>query len=528
MLLRIKIPQRLINLYAWVLEVVPTPQFIAFFAIFVAVAASTFYYFDDTLIAYGDAESHLNIAKRVVHSMTPGIAQVGGIWLPLPHLLMVPFVFFEPLYRTGLAGAIVSGSAYVISAIYLFKTVELLTRNKFIAFTAALIFILNPNVLYMQATPMTELTLIVFFILSSYYFIRFLYNQANIMHLILAAFFGFCASLSRYDGWFLVIIEAFILYCLYAFNRKQWMKLQGLLVLFCTLAFFGVFLWLAWDYLILGDPFYFTNSQFSAKSQQQSWLSRGELPAYHNLTQSILYYTVTAMSNIGVIVFGLALVGFVMYLKHKENKARYFTALLLLVPFIFYVVTLYLGQSIIFIPSLTPVSFEWRLFNVRYGIMMVPFAAVFCAYLFGQLKYLGRLVIVGLLVFQYALYAVGYSPTVTLADGVEGLSYAKRPDAEYWLKMHYDGGNLLMDDYARTISPVRSGLHMQNVIYIGNKPYWQESLEHPEKHATWIVMQKNDTVWMSLYENPYRRAELFKHYQKVYTSDEILIFRKPL
>jgi hypothetical protein len=308
------------------------------------------------------------------------------------------------------------------------------------------------------------------------------------------------------------------------------MKLQGLLVLFCTLAFFGVFLWLAWDYLILGDPFYFTNSQFSAKSQQQSWLSRGELPAYHNLTQSILYYTVTAMSNIGVIVFGLALVGFVMYLKHKENKARYFTALLLLVPFIFYVVTLYLGQSIIFIPSLTPVSFEWRLFNVRYGIMALPFAAFFAGYLFHRTKAAGRGVLLLMIAFQMALFIAGYSPVITLADGIEGLSHAKRPDAEQWIKKNYDHGLVLMDDYARTISIVRSGIPMNETIYVGNHPYWDDSLRYPERYATWIVMQKEDSIWNALYANEKARGHLFKYFQKTYTSPEILIFKriKPL
>jgi len=103
-------------------------------------------------IAYGDAESHLNIAKRVTQSLTPGFSQLGGVWLPLPHIFMIPFVFFDPLWRSGTAGAIVSGIAYVISCMFLYKLTLLLTGNKPAAFFAFLVFALNPNILYMQST----------------------------------------------------------------------------------------------------------------------------------------------------------------------------------------------------------------------------------------------------------------------------------------------------------------------------------------------------------------------------------------
>ncbi len=39
----------------------------------------------DIILAYGDAQSHINISKRAVDSITPGFAQLGGVWLPLPH-----------------------------------------------------------------------------------------------------------------------------------------------------------------------------------------------------------------------------------------------------------------------------------------------------------------------------------------------------------------------------------------------------------------------------------------------------------
>ncbi len=515
--------------------------------------ATIWSFFNGYIIAYGDAESHLNIAKRVIDSLTPGFAQLGGIWLPLPHIFLIPFVYFDWLWRTGLAGSIVSGIAFIISAVYIYKLANLLTKNNLASFLAALVFISNPNILYLQSTPMTELSLIVFFILSSYYFILFLKDE-ELLPLIMAAFFGFCATLSRYDGWALVLMEAGILFLYYfpiAFGiggsdskeeesedissekgknlfKETWSLFEGRLILFSTLAFVGIALWLFWGFLILGDPLYFTHSQFSANSQQQSWLSRGELPAYHNLIVAFKYYFVTAMSSSGIIIFITSILGMLVFLFDRKKENRFFVLLLLLVPLFFNVATLFLGQSVIFIPSLTPTTFEWTLFNVRYGVMMAPFAAIFFGYFVARRSAFGKTLLVALIISQAMLYFIGFSPVLAFQDGTHGLSsfIAKIPDAQYFIANNYDHGMVLVDDYARTISIIRTSIPMKEIIYVGNKPYWEESLTEPQKYARWIVMHRNDAVWRNIYDRPEVNARLFKYFNKVYTSEDILIFRR--
>ena len=518
-----------------------------------AIGATAYAYHRGIIVAYGDAESHLNIAKRVVSNLTPGLAQLGGIWLPLPHLLMVPLVTSDFLWRSGLAGSIVGGLSYVISAVYIYRLLRLMTRHTWASVIGTSVFLLNPAVLYLQATPMTELPLIVFFVLSSYYFVRFIYDRQDILALIYAAVFGFCATLSRYDGWFLVAMEAGIVVLLYlpltwrwtrhqvwrlpriawqknsaigTTKRQLWQAMEGRFVLFATMAFFGIALWLAWDALILGDPLYFTHSQFSASSQQQGWLARGELPTYHHLWLSFSYYFVTAMNNSGVLPFFTAVIGAVAYLAHRKNSHRWIVALLLLAPFVFYVVTLFLGQSVIFIPHVTPTTFEWTLFNVRYGVMMVPVTAVFLGYLWYSSRNGAKWLIISILIGQLGLYGIGYSPVLSYRDGIVGLSASKRTTAETWMHDHYDSGLVLMDDFARTMSVIRSGIPMQQTIYIGNKPYWEESLQQPEKYASWIIMQEHDTVWDTLLDNGPLEQRLYTHFAKVYTSPNILIFHR--
>src|SRR5258706_6467955 len=152
---------------------------LTFFAANFSFAAAAYYFRKGELLLYGDAESHLNISKRIIDSLTPGFAQLGGIWLPLPHLLLVPLVASNYLWHTALAGAIVSGVAYVISAICIYKITLLLLNKRVPAFFSFLIFACNPNILYMQTTALTELPLIAFSLLSIYFFFTFLKNDEN-------------------------------------------------------------------------------------------------------------------------------------------------------------------------------------------------------------------------------------------------------------------------------------------------------------------------------------------------------------
>src|SRR5690348_10959293 len=95
----------------------------------VMTAAAVLFYRAGATLAYGDAEAHLNIARRVIDSRTPGWFQLGTTWLPLPHLLLIPLVRHNFLWQSGLAGAIVSGAAISIAAGFLFAAVQRLFSN---------------------------------------------------------------------------------------------------------------------------------------------------------------------------------------------------------------------------------------------------------------------------------------------------------------------------------------------------------------------------------------------------------------
>ena len=107
-------------------------------------------------LSHYDARGHLVVARRIFDSITPGWQQVGAVWLPLPHLLNALPVQVDVLYRTGASGVAISVLSFAVATGAIAWTVAALTGSWPAALAGALVFALNPNVLYLEATPMTE------------------------------------------------------------------------------------------------------------------------------------------------------------------------------------------------------------------------------------------------------------------------------------------------------------------------------------------------------------------------------------
>jgi hypothetical protein len=107
-------------------------------------------------LAHYDARAHLVVARRVFDSLTPGWQQVGAVWLPLPHLLNALPVQHDWLYRTGYSAIAISIASMAIAAWAIARLIQRATGSIAGGVVAAALLMLNPDVLYLQSTPMTE------------------------------------------------------------------------------------------------------------------------------------------------------------------------------------------------------------------------------------------------------------------------------------------------------------------------------------------------------------------------------------
>jgi hypothetical protein len=67
---------------------------------------------------------------------------------------------------------------------------------------------------------------------------------------------------------------------------------------------------------------------------------------------------------------------------------------------------------------------------------------------------------------------------------------------------------------------------MQNMLYVGNQPNWDQAMQAPQNEVRWIVMHKDDAVYANFLGDPAKEGMLYKYYEKTYTSPDIQIFRR--
>jgi hypothetical protein len=166
------------------------------------MAAALWYAAAGLTLSHYDAKAHLVVSRRILDSLTPGWEQIGAVWLPLPHLINMLPVQVDFFYRTGAFAVALSILQHALAAAALAATVQLLTASRSGAALAAGLYALNPNVLYLQSTPMTEPLLFALSALQVFVFTRWVLSG----RLAVPADVGWItvlACLTRYEAWFI-------------------------------------------------------------------------------------------------------------------------------------------------------------------------------------------------------------------------------------------------------------------------------------------------------------------------------------
>ncbi|WP_069803568.1 glycosyltransferase [Thermogemmatispora onikobensis] len=458
-----------------------------------SITACLYFFLHQEILLYGDAYAHLRIARSVFDSATPGLAQLGGVWLPLPHVLMLPFVWNDFLWHSGLAGSFVSMLCYIIAALYLYRGGLRLTRDRWAAFLCSLVFMLNPNILYLQSTPLTELTLICMMTVAGYYFLSWA-QENRPRYLVLAAASTFLATLSRYEGWSFFVCLLVLVSLTSLLKRRSFAEICANTLVFALLGGLGIALWLAWNRIIFGDTFFFLHGPFSSEMLLSSFARAGRFYTYHNVSLSLLTYLLLSVKTFGPFLLFLSLLAFVFFLLRHRLKPETLALIAFMAPLGFYVLSIYSGQALILLPEIGPGHDPGRLYNDRHGAAVVVPAALLLATLMssglrllrGRLHLLGRLACAGAICGQACFIAA--TGIVTLQDGLYGNSCTGTHPVSIYLARHYNGGLILEDVSPTNFDVSEAGINFRNVIYDGSGRLWQQALRNPAASIDWIVL----------------------------------------
>ena len=513
-------------------------------AIFVSVFSFLFFYRSGDVLLYGDAVAHINIARRVFDSKTPGLLQLGTVWLPLPHLLIMPFIVSMRMWQGGSGGSIPSMAGFVFGVLGIFRlvrgmlwragTVDGAADNgvaKFGAWAAALVYGANPNLIYMQATAMGESLYLAFFVWALVCFAEFARGGVKANRSLTKC--GLCllaACLTRYDGWFLagVLVAGAVAVAvkspLLAKDARNGAPTslpisRKTIARFILLAVAGPALWLAYNAVVYRNPLEFAQGPYSAKAIEQKTATVN--PAKGNLFAAGSYFLKAAeldvgQSNwVGRLWVALALVGSLAAAFGGRGRV----ALLLWVPLLFYALSLAYGSVPIFVPAWWPFSE----YNVRYGLQLLPAFAVFVplgiAFLVESAikiwqaevswgKWAPVAAMAGVFVIVLASYAaIWRAQPICYREAESNMRGHAALDRQLagWLKSLPSDSTLLMYLGEHSGALEQAGIPLRRTINEGNhrvwmRPVdpdglWERALADPEANADYAIGFDGDPVW---------------------------------
>jgi len=469
------------------------------------------------LLLYGDAVAHLHIARRVFDSLNPGFRQLGSVWLPLPHLLLVPFVQRTVWWQSGVGGAVPSMVSYVLACAGLYR----LARRWMRPAVAALVFFafaLNPGLLYMSVTAMTEPLFLALMIWSVVHLTAFesavRRADANVaraalwkLTIVLVA-----AVFTRYDGWVLGTLS-WLMVAYWTVRHRWWRQTANARVLvICTLLLAAAPLaWLGYNWHIYGDPLDFLRGPYSAKAIAARTARPGSAPypGWHHLWVAFFYYVKSAKMGVAPLRCGRWLmvmtVAGTVYALWRYRSRTVPASVLFWIPIPFYAYSVAYGSVPIFIPVWFPHSF----YNTRYGMELLPAFALFPAFVVCVLvhKWPGwhraAISFAAILIVASNFFLLRATPLVlqeAKANSATRIPF-ERAMAEKLILLPPQS-TLLMYTSAHVGALQQIGFPLRQTINEGDYQLWQSALDNPAKAANFIVAIEGDPVDQAVRKHP--------------------------
>ena len=472
------------------------------------------------LLNYGDAVAHLHIARRVFDCRHPRLSQLGSVWLPLPHLLMLPFVQVYSWWADGAAGIVPSALAYLAGCAGIYRLARQWLEPAASALALAF-YALNPNLLYLQTTAMTEPLFLCEMIWIALWLVEWRNCldanpqktrrlQAWIAAALVAAIF------TRYDGWVIALlawsaIGVELLRRGRLRSRAFW--LASALVVAAPIA------WFVYNAASFGDWLEFARGPYSAKAIELRTAAHGAgppHPGWHNPWVALLFFVKVSEMDAAAAAWGntllvLSLAGTAWGWIASRRKA-FAWALLLWLPGPFYAYSVAYGSVPIFLPVWWPHS--W--YNTRYGMELLPafalglgFAAGFALAAVREFKPHWAKHAAGLLfaLVAFNVWQLLRQRPLVYVEGTKNIE-AHRP---YQLAIppmlrsllaQRPGGTVLMETSVDPEIVALTGIPLRQTINEADLQIWDAALNAPAEHAAIVVAFDGDAVDQAVKAHP--------------------------
>jgi len=462
----------------------------------------------------GDAISHLYIARTVVdNGAESGLQNLGTVWPPMFHLLVIPLVLFDPLYTTGFAGTIVNALATGGICVILYR----LIGGRRLGILASALFTFNLFTLIYGATPMMEQIAIFFMVLAIYYFKSYWEtdNLTEFMKCSLALIFG---TLTRYEVWAVAFLVMFF------FVLRELKNGQGYRIAYIHLPLWGIFAWLFWNLAIFRDPLMFIHHPLSAQVQ-----AIGDPRVFYAgsvaLTTSALLKGLFAVSG-GTLVF--AVISIITLLLVRRKLPSTLVGVLLVSPLAFHWFLMFTGTSVgavhfFYMPFLGLIFLAVNLVkmvprSIFKSVLMIAILMVSATYFQGQLQ----------------MVAHNDPELEEFAKIHQAMETMKE------LKALVGNEKVLLEAGSGAAFSVLTGTSPDLIIDPRDNPLYNEAIYQPWKYCSFVVLGKTQgsprlnslnsyyegRYYAYLYYNdPLWRIEFLNHFELVLETEMFLVFQ---
>ncbi len=487
-----------------------------------SLAATVWSWRNHAMLNYGDAVAHLHIARRVIDSHRPGLSQLGSVWLPLPHLLMIPFVAVYAWWANGVAGMLPSAVAWIAACYGIHKLARrwLSPAPSVVALT---FFALNPNLLYMQTTAMTEPLFLCEMVWTALWLVEWRVaidaadgSRRSARLLWLIAIVLVAAVFTRYDGWIMALlawtaIGIVLLRHGRLGSRAFW--LASIIVVAAPVV------WFVYNAVVFGDWLDFARGPYSALAIELRTATPGSgppHPGWHNPWVSLLFFAKAAELDAAASAWGNTLLivsalGVAWALLIARRRAFAWT-LLLWLPIPFYAYSVAFGSVPIFLPVWWPHSY----YNTRYGLELLPalalglgFAAAFLLAAAREFKPKAVLIVAGLVLVMVAgnALAVLRERPIVYVEGTKNIESRQSFEIEIppvirALLASRPGGEVLMNTSVYPQIVAFSGIPLRQTINGSDKEFYAEALAEPAEHAAVVLAFAGDEIDLAVKAHP--------------------------
>jgi hypothetical protein len=468
------------------------------------------------LLNYGDAVAHLHIARRVLDSHLPRFTQLGSVWLPLPHVLLMPFVQVYSWWANGLAGVFPSALAFLAACAGIYR----LVRHWLPPIAAALalaFFATNPNLLYLQTTAMTEPLFLCEIVWLAVWLVEWQAGldtdtEQNNNLLWRIALILVTAVFTRYDGWIMAMIAwpaiGFTLARRGRWHTPAFWQASALVVA-------APVAWFIYNAAAFGDWLYFARGPYSAKAIEIRTSVPGfpPHPGWHNPWVAFLFYMKAAEMDSAALSLGNSLLAFSLlgaaWAWRTASRHAIAWTLLLALPIPFYAYSVAYGSVPIFLPVWWP--FSW--YNLRYGIELLPalalgigFAAQFCLDAVRHFKPHQREATWASVTATLLFVLVGFNAYEILrerppvyVEGTKNIEAHRKYELEIppvlrALLDHRPGGVVLMITSTDPEIIALTGIPLRQTINESDLSIYSGALDAPAAHAALVLAFDGDEV----------------------------------